>query len=149
MRNDKGVRDVLPGRGEGGGCWERGMHFRLAGTRHCGSLLLALAGAAYHNLTWRSACSYQHCCAADVTYPVSVSVSVPVSVPLPVSRVPAPPAPRHPLPLRPCVACCVVLHGSVCGMAPCVLAGARFVINFQCPRIHTKPTKTHTHTHTS
>lgn len=52
--------------------------------------------AAYHNLTWRSACSYQHCCVADVTYPVSV----PVPLPAP----PAPPFP--PLPLRPYVACC-------------------------------------------
>lgn len=58
--------------------WEEGKRgeglcFRLAGTRHCGSPFCALRCAAYHNLTWRSACSYQLCCAADVTYPVSVS----------------------------------------------------------------------------
>lgn len=64
MRNDKGVRDV--GREGGRG----GLRFRNA------ALWAAFAvrcAAAYHNLTWRSACSYQLCCAADVTYPVSVS----------------------------------------------------------------------------
>lgn len=58
-----------------GGKGKAGLRFRNAALWAA----FAVRCAAYHNLTWRSACSYQLCCAADVTYPVSVS------------RVPAPP----------------------------------------------------------
>lgn len=59
-----------------GGKGEAGLRFRNAALWGA----FAVRCAAYHNLTWRSACSYQLCCAADVTYPVSVS-RVPASPP--------------------------------------------------------------------
>lgn len=56
----------LRGRGRG-----KGSRFALPERGIVGRL--SVRCAAYHNLTWRSACSYQLCCAVDVTYPVSVS----------------------------------------------------------------------------